>query len=203
MPVARHPPHRSQRAELPHWAPTSGRTRKSLLGPWVANRRCRQVSSDQIAEPVPVDTTPLTPPAEHLTPSNDDLIQVARQRAVIAGDAVVLVVATQYLSEPSPCQRFAKHLAVPRRMTRGQIGRYSLICKALSFSTFCRHMASLASTGAFPPRLRRVSRPRRSRRELGRLEEVAATRLEEGGWIRHLRWVTRGGSAGVEGANET
>jgi hypothetical protein len=24
MPVARHPPHRSQRAELPHWAPTSG-----------------------------------------------------------------------------------------------------------------------------------------------------------------------------------
>jgi hypothetical protein len=24
MPVTRHPPHRSQRAELPHWAPTSG-----------------------------------------------------------------------------------------------------------------------------------------------------------------------------------
>jgi hypothetical protein len=28
MPVTRHPPHRSQHAELPHWAPTSGQTQK-------------------------------------------------------------------------------------------------------------------------------------------------------------------------------
>ena len=30
MPVTRHPPHRSQRAELPHWAPTSGAVAQAL-----------------------------------------------------------------------------------------------------------------------------------------------------------------------------
>jgi hypothetical protein len=33
MPVTRHPPHRSQRAALPHWAPASGRNAKALL--WI------------------------------------------------------------------------------------------------------------------------------------------------------------------------
>ncbi len=33
MPVTRHPPHRSQRAELPHWAPTSDVNLNSLL--WI------------------------------------------------------------------------------------------------------------------------------------------------------------------------
>jgi hypothetical protein len=31
MPVTQHPPHRSQRAELPHWAPTSGCDAKPLV----------------------------------------------------------------------------------------------------------------------------------------------------------------------------
>ena len=34
MPVARHPPHRSQRAELPHWAPTSGIDAQALCLPY-------------------------------------------------------------------------------------------------------------------------------------------------------------------------
>jgi len=41
MSIARHPPRRSQRAELPHWAPTSGsdvhtqiRVRMINTGPW-------------------------------------------------------------------------------------------------------------------------------------------------------------------------
>jgi len=33
MPVTRHPPHRSQRAELPHWAPALGKDAQSLL--WI------------------------------------------------------------------------------------------------------------------------------------------------------------------------
>jgi hypothetical protein len=31
IPVARHPPHRSQRAALPHWAPALGHDAKALL----------------------------------------------------------------------------------------------------------------------------------------------------------------------------
>jgi hypothetical protein len=44
---------------------------------------------------------------------------------------------------------------------------------------------------------------RRRCRGIGRLEEVAATWADTGRWFRHLRWATRGGSAGVEWANGT
>ena len=32
MPVTQHPPHRSQRVDLPHWAPTSGSDAQALFG---------------------------------------------------------------------------------------------------------------------------------------------------------------------------
>src|SRR6056297_1775255 len=36
MPVTRHPPHRSQHAELPHWAPASGNDAQTVLLPAVS-----------------------------------------------------------------------------------------------------------------------------------------------------------------------
>ena len=38
------PPHRSQRAELPHWALTSGNNAQSLFGIRVYNSQCRKPS---------------------------------------------------------------------------------------------------------------------------------------------------------------
>jgi hypothetical protein len=60
MTVARHPPHRSQRALLTHWAPASGsnvqtQVRIRMTDPWQ-----RYPTSHKAVHPVPVDLTPLT-----------------------------------------------------------------------------------------------------------------------------------------------
>jgi len=52
-PVTRRPPHRSQRAELPHWAPTSGLTRRHCL-PYPFQRML-QVFPPLSADPVLLD----------------------------------------------------------------------------------------------------------------------------------------------------
>jgi hypothetical protein len=39
--IARRPPHRSQRAALPHWAPTSGHDTKPHIGEWMSQARGR------------------------------------------------------------------------------------------------------------------------------------------------------------------
>jgi hypothetical protein len=64
MPVARHPPHRSVREELPHTAPTLGTTAKALIGIRVKHFDGGNPVTDQGEHFVPVQalglmTTPL------------------------------------------------------------------------------------------------------------------------------------------------
>jgi hypothetical protein len=47
MALSGHPPHRSQRAELPHWAPTSGSDAQALLGIGMQDSGAWQPSVDE------------------------------------------------------------------------------------------------------------------------------------------------------------
>jgi hypothetical protein len=46
IPVARHPPHRSQRAAFPHWAPASGRNVQALLSTLLSIFGCKTAELD-------------------------------------------------------------------------------------------------------------------------------------------------------------
>ena len=62
--VAPDPLHRSQRAALPHWAPTSGDDAKSPQGIGMTDAGRRQPSGDEPIHPVPADTTLVATPCE-------------------------------------------------------------------------------------------------------------------------------------------
>jgi hypothetical protein len=55
------PPHRSQRAGLPHWALALGGNAKTLLGPGMDDGGRGQPSSDHPAHPIPVEASALAP----------------------------------------------------------------------------------------------------------------------------------------------
>ncbi len=55
MPVARHPPHRSQRAALPHWAPASGHNAKSFVRIRMIDTGDRELFVHVAVHAVPLD----------------------------------------------------------------------------------------------------------------------------------------------------
>ena len=72
--IARRPPHRSQRAALPHWAPTSGHDAKPHIREWMSQARGRQPAIDQALHSPPWHPAILAPPPKHAMPVPYDMI---------------------------------------------------------------------------------------------------------------------------------
>src|SRR4051812_17451602 len=66
--IAPRPPHRSQRAALPHWAPTLGHDAKPHVGEWMSEARRWQPQGDQTLHSFPSQPVSLAPPPERAAP---------------------------------------------------------------------------------------------------------------------------------------
>src|SRR6478752_10546016 len=95
------PPHRSQRAGLPHWAPASGSggERGARVGAHDAGRRqpCR---SDPVV-PVPSHALTLAATTKRLEPVPPDLVTEGRGRVDVAWHGVVVQVSPHYTRQPA------------------------------------------------------------------------------------------------------
>src|SRR5664279_5390002 len=95
------PPHRSQRAELPHWAPASGSGGEgdTRVGAHDAGRRqpCR---SDPVV-PGPSHSVTLAATPKRLKPVPPDLVTEGRGRVDVAWHGVVVQVTPQYPRQPA------------------------------------------------------------------------------------------------------
>src|SRR6266496_5390003 len=67
------PPHRSQRAEFPHWAPASGSSGKACLRVGMQDSGRWEPSGRQAVHPFPVQAVALTAAPERLQPVPGDL----------------------------------------------------------------------------------------------------------------------------------
>jgi hypothetical protein len=84
MPVTRHPPRRSQRAELPHWAPTSGNDVQAQIGVRMPYARIREPAVNQSVHPFPVESTALAATKQRLIPEAAQMIPESLKLATVA-----------------------------------------------------------------------------------------------------------------------
>jgi hypothetical protein len=99
------PPHRSQRAELPHWAPASGSGCEAHVRVGMHRPDFRKPSSCVPVHPFPVDPSALASPPQRPMPVPSHLIPESRYRIRVARYGVVGHVPLQHLSQPSPLHR--------------------------------------------------------------------------------------------------
>ena len=98
MPVARHPPHRSQHAELPHWAPTLGIDAQALCLPY-PYQRVLQVSPASESGTWLVDPdSPWSVPFPPLPPQT-----VAHHRPCSGASSVLWNCLTSHVRSSLPC----------------------------------------------------------------------------------------------------
>lgn len=88
MTITDHPLHRSQRAELPHWAPASGHDGKALFGIGVSDARRRQQLVPEILHAPPRDPGFVAPSLEGPLPMDGDALDERAQRRTIPGHAI-------------------------------------------------------------------------------------------------------------------
>src|SRR5262245_66150778 len=100
MMVAHNPLHRSQRAELPHWALTSGDDAKAPKGMGVTNARRGQPAVEQPLHPLPGDTARVTAPRERTLPEPRHLVAKHVQRRAVHGHPVIADVPTNDQTQP-------------------------------------------------------------------------------------------------------
>jgi len=100
MPITEHPLHGSQRAELPHWALTSGNDAKSPQGIGVAYASGWQPALNEPLHSFPGDSTVLTSPSEDVMPVADDLETKNEQGMAVHGHSVILDVPSNNRAEP-------------------------------------------------------------------------------------------------------
>ena len=106
MPVSRHPPHRSQRAELPHWAPTSGCDVKPLVWIWVYGFVGGYPRLDQSLEPFPRQFTGFMATAPQGTkPSPNNLSSKRIRTASVSGHPKVVEMSLYHRPYPFPLFR--------------------------------------------------------------------------------------------------
>ncbi len=103
--LAKHPPHRSQRAELPHWAPTLGNDVKALPGTGVADPGVRKPAHGVTVHPFPIQSRLLAASTQCVTTETGDLVSVEGHRTAITWDSVVLIVTLQHSSGLRACHR--------------------------------------------------------------------------------------------------
>jgi hypothetical protein len=67
-PVTRRPSHRSQRAELPHWAPTSGSDVHAQVRVWMTNAGPWEPAVNESVHSFPVEAMALATTKQHFVP---------------------------------------------------------------------------------------------------------------------------------------
>src|SRR5271167_4243947 len=95
------PPDRSQRAGLPHWAPTSGTSGKARLGKGVLGPGRRKPSSREAVHAPPVRAATLAAAREGVVPVPGHPGAEARYRGAIARHGVVGEVPSHNRAEPT------------------------------------------------------------------------------------------------------
>jgi hypothetical protein len=92
-PVTRCPPDRSQRAELPHWAPALGNDAHSLLRIRVSNIRIWKVTFNNAGHPVPINPELLASAPKRFEPKAPYIVTKGVHGSAISGDTVSLLAA--------------------------------------------------------------------------------------------------------------
>ena len=103
--VAPVPPHRSQRVELPHWAPTSSPPSKPLERPRMLNANIRKPSLCYWTEPLPVHAMALASSPQRFQPEPHDFGSERVQAPRIGRNGMIGVVAHQDTFQPTPLRR--------------------------------------------------------------------------------------------------
>jgi hypothetical protein len=99
------PPHRSQRAGLPHWAPPSGTNVEPLDRVWMSRTGGRQPACSEPVHPPPVQPRPLTSPPQRPKPVPGSLGAERRDSVNISGHRVVGEVTADHTTQPLPLFR--------------------------------------------------------------------------------------------------
>ena len=107
MPVARHPPHRSQRALLTHWAPTSSGDVEAFRRPGVTDTVWRKPPTNKGPEALPRKPVNLTPAAQGAHPVPGDLFPEEIEGPTVRGHGMIGKVPLHNLTKPPPlhCKR--------------------------------------------------------------------------------------------------
>src|ERR1035437_3321124 len=95
------PPHRSQRAGLPHWAPASGASVEARFRVGVQDLGRWEPSSSEAVHPLPVQAMTLAAAPERLEPATGHLIPEGLDRPAVAWHGVVGEVSSQHACQPS------------------------------------------------------------------------------------------------------
>ena len=95
------PPHRSQRAGLPHWAPTSGVGVEAHAGPGMRDPDTGQPPKNETVHPRPGQAGALAATPKRPTPVPDHLIPKRFRRRAIAGHGIVGEVPPHHACQPS------------------------------------------------------------------------------------------------------
>ena len=94
------PPRRSQRAELPHWAPASGSGIEALARPGMDDANGREPPGLQTVHALPVEATALAAATKRLEPVPDHLRPERPHGMKVARHGVVVGMASHHACEP-------------------------------------------------------------------------------------------------------
>ena len=95
-----HPPHRSQRALLAHWALTLGSGVEALPGPGMPNADRGDPAVDQLVHPRPVEPIPLAPAPQRSIPTPAHFSTKCIDLPSISGDRIVSGIAAHHAAQP-------------------------------------------------------------------------------------------------------
>src|SRR6266852_714214 len=108
------PPRRSQRAELPHWAPASGTNAKAHVREGMRHAGGRQPPIRQAVHALPVQAGALAAAPQRLVPVPCHLGAERRHRLAVAGHGVVSAVPSHHAAQPPPLLRDRLMHALPQ-----------------------------------------------------------------------------------------
>ena len=99
--LATHPPHRSQRVELPHWAPTSGSDAQPHSWEWMQDSGFGKPVVGDALHSFPGQPVPLTPPSQRAKPKARKLVPKCLHWCRSSWHRVVSVVPVRDTLQPS------------------------------------------------------------------------------------------------------
>ena len=103
------PPHGSQRAELPHWAPASGIDVEASFGVGMQDMGRWEPLRRQATHALPGEAMALAAPPERRTPETHHLQPESAYRSAVAGHCVVAQVPAHHAAKPAPlCGRMVQ-----------------------------------------------------------------------------------------------
>ncbi len=95
------PPHRSQRAGLPHWAPASGSGSEAHFREGVLQVGGWEPSLSEAAHALPVQAVALAAAPERLEPVPDHPFPESLDRSAVAWDSVIGEMSSQHACQPT------------------------------------------------------------------------------------------------------